>query len=293
MKSMKTNITILGYNGEYNDGVLQQYILGNGYRAYNPTLQRFICPDSMSPFGAGGINRYLYCAGDPINRADPTGHGPGLDAVLNRFIRFEQEASTEKSISESIEAQEAGRASMNSGDIPDATSESSRYRGLQDLSRGESQNEMISCSYDSTVPTPPMYSLPEEPDMRVLKTLQDVVVHSGSSEIVFSDHAAGRDLRYNNSKRRFYIPNYKSVKQRVPDDVWSTGNFTFIVNTDKSAVQSLFSKMGLRTTTRLLGPGEIRDINEFIPSNIFLIRDDVGDAFYPHVYELLQGGRYF
>ncbi|WP_369790733.1 hypothetical protein [Rouxiella sp. WC2420] len=29
---------------------------------------------SWSPFGEGGINPYVYCAGDPINRAAPSGH---------------------------------------------------------------------------------------------------------------------------------------------------------------------------------------------------------------------------
>jgi len=31
-------------------------------------------PDSWSPFGLGGVNRYQYCQLDPINYIDPTGH---------------------------------------------------------------------------------------------------------------------------------------------------------------------------------------------------------------------------
>ncbi|EBN2212553.1 RHS repeat-associated core domain-containing protein [Escherichia coli] len=63
-----------GFNGEPTDNFSGLYHLGNGYRPYNPTLMRFIAPDSMSPFGAGGINTYAYCAGEPINHSDPTGH---------------------------------------------------------------------------------------------------------------------------------------------------------------------------------------------------------------------------
>ena len=63
-----------GFNGERPDPVSGSYHLGNGYRAYNPVLRRFNCPDSLSPFGAGGINPYAYCLGDPVNRTDPTGH---------------------------------------------------------------------------------------------------------------------------------------------------------------------------------------------------------------------------
>lgn len=63
-----------GFNGERVDPISGAYHLGNGYRAYNPVLRRFNCPDSMSPFGAGGINPYAYCAGDPINNTDPSGH---------------------------------------------------------------------------------------------------------------------------------------------------------------------------------------------------------------------------
>ncbi|MDE9437907.1 RHS repeat-associated core domain-containing protein [Xenorhabdus bovienii] len=68
------SVAVTGYNGERLDDTLTQYHLGNGYRAYNPALQRFTCPDSLSPFGDGGINPYIYCEGDPINRTDPTGH---------------------------------------------------------------------------------------------------------------------------------------------------------------------------------------------------------------------------
>lgn len=63
-----------GFNGERCDPVSGGYHLGNGYRAYNPVLMRFNCPDSLSPFGEGGINPYAYCAGDPVNFTDPSGH---------------------------------------------------------------------------------------------------------------------------------------------------------------------------------------------------------------------------
>ncbi|MCH5570997.1 RHS repeat-associated core domain-containing protein [Pseudomonas syringae] len=64
-----------GFNGERPDPLTGHYLLGNGYRAYNPVLMRFNSPDSLSPFGNGGVNAYGYCAGDPVNRSDPTGHG--------------------------------------------------------------------------------------------------------------------------------------------------------------------------------------------------------------------------
>mgnify|MGYP000973335424 CR=1 FL=1 len=64
----------LRFNGQRRDPNSGAYHLGNGYRAYQPSLRRFSCPDSFSPFGAGGINSYCYCAGDPVNRVDPSGH---------------------------------------------------------------------------------------------------------------------------------------------------------------------------------------------------------------------------
>ncbi|WP_057436065.1 RHS repeat-associated core domain-containing protein [Pseudomonas syringae group genomosp. 3] len=68
------NPEVPGFNGEQIDPVTGHYLLGNGYRAYNPVLMRFNSPDSFSPFGEGGLNAYGYCAGDPVNRSDPGGH---------------------------------------------------------------------------------------------------------------------------------------------------------------------------------------------------------------------------
>jgi len=60
-----------GYAGEVGEADLPWYLLGN--RFYIPSLRQFASPDKASPFNAGGLNRYAYCGGDPINRIDPTG----------------------------------------------------------------------------------------------------------------------------------------------------------------------------------------------------------------------------
>ncbi|WP_447764936.1 RHS repeat-associated core domain-containing protein [Pseudomonas reinekei] len=68
--------SLLGFNGERPDSVTGHYLLGNGYRAFNPVLMRFNSPDSLSPFGKGGFNSYAYCLGDPINKTDANGRAP-------------------------------------------------------------------------------------------------------------------------------------------------------------------------------------------------------------------------
>lgn len=67
------------FTGEIAERDSGYYMLGD--RLYDPCLRRFLSPDPASPFGAGGINRYAYCAGDPVNRIDPTG-----DLVYELFI---------------------------------------------------------------------------------------------------------------------------------------------------------------------------------------------------------------
>ena len=85
-----------GFNGQPIDRVSGCYHLGNGERVYNPIIQRFQSPDSLSPFSEGGPNRYSYCHNDPVNFSDPSGfaeviqqysvvtHAPG---VWNPVVR--------------------------------------------------------------------------------------------------------------------------------------------------------------------------------------------------------------
>lgn len=80
-------LSLLGLNGERPDPVTGCYLLGNGYRAFNPVLMRFNSPDSWSPFGKGGLNSYVYCLGDPVNQADPTGH-VGVQRLVSIFNRM-------------------------------------------------------------------------------------------------------------------------------------------------------------------------------------------------------------
>lgn len=75
-----------GFNGERPDPVTGHYLLGNGYRAYNPVLMRFNSPDSLSPFGEGGLNAYAYGLNNPIKYIDPTGHFSSLVTGLTGIL---------------------------------------------------------------------------------------------------------------------------------------------------------------------------------------------------------------
>lgn len=83
-----------GFNGEHPDPLTGHYLLGNGYRAFNPILMRFNSPDRWSPFGKGGINAYAYCLGDPVNRIDPDGNISAL--MLNRAFTIITEGLAKK-----------------------------------------------------------------------------------------------------------------------------------------------------------------------------------------------------
>jgi RHS repeat-associated protein len=77
----------LGFNGERRDPTTGHYLLGLGYRAYNPALMRFNSPDTLGPFRKGGVNSYAYCTGDPVNFIDPSGHSlTSIKVAIKQFF---------------------------------------------------------------------------------------------------------------------------------------------------------------------------------------------------------------
>lgn len=79
-------VGVLRFMGQWFDPLVQGYLLGNGLRLYIPVIMRFLSSDSLSPFGAGGINGYAYCSGDPVNFHDPSGRArTGLTKLLIQF----------------------------------------------------------------------------------------------------------------------------------------------------------------------------------------------------------------
>ncbi|VVQ04011.1 hypothetical protein PS918_04459 [Pseudomonas fluorescens] len=78
-------MTQQGFNGELREAKTDWYVLGKGYRVYNPRLMRFHSPDMFSPFGKGGLNGFAYCGGEPVMRADPSGESWLSTWFFNRF----------------------------------------------------------------------------------------------------------------------------------------------------------------------------------------------------------------
>ncbi|VVN68254.1 RHS repeat-associated core domain-containing protein [Pseudomonas fluorescens] len=116
-------LSLLGFNGERPDQVTGHYLLGNGYRAFNPVLMRFNSPDSFSPFGNGGVNSYAYCLGDPINLHDPSGNFALPKALSNVFNKLLSAMGARRKIY--MSGPEVVRTRMMSG--PETVSSSSRH----------------------------------------------------------------------------------------------------------------------------------------------------------------------
>ncbi|MFJ4433536.1 RHS repeat-associated core domain-containing protein [Pseudomonas sp. NPDC089395] len=58
--STRIPLSPVSFKGNYFDPISQGYLLGTGYRMYSPILMRFKSPDSLSPFGVGGLNQYAF-----------------------------------------------------------------------------------------------------------------------------------------------------------------------------------------------------------------------------------------
>lgn len=82
-----SSASALGFSGQLLDHSTGRYPLGNGLRMYSPALMRFQSPDSLSPFGKGGLNAYAYCLGDPVNGEDPSGHAPLFGHKLPKLVK--------------------------------------------------------------------------------------------------------------------------------------------------------------------------------------------------------------
>ncbi|EPJ2810487.1 RHS repeat-associated core domain-containing protein [Pseudomonas putida] len=78
---LRDDVALLAFTGQPVDPETGCYHLGHGRRTYNPVLMRFQSPDAFSPFSIGGLHTYAYCAGDPVNRVDPSGA-----SVLSKVI---------------------------------------------------------------------------------------------------------------------------------------------------------------------------------------------------------------
>ena len=76
----------LAFCGQCHEPRTGGYLLGNGHRHYSTSLLRFTTPDTLSPFGAGGINPYAYCNGDPINYIDRNGKSKGKPGVRSSGV---------------------------------------------------------------------------------------------------------------------------------------------------------------------------------------------------------------
>lgn len=91
-----------GYRKMLTDKITGWQFLGGGYRAYNPAIRVFMKNDIASPFGAGGINGYIYASNDPVNAFDPTGLSTNKDiGNLNNAISTAN-AKADKERKESI-----------------------------------------------------------------------------------------------------------------------------------------------------------------------------------------------
>ncbi|MFH7479396.1 RHS repeat-associated core domain-containing protein, partial [Pseudomonas syringae pv. tagetis] len=73
-----------GFTGLLGVAVTGQYLVGYGFRALYRVLLRFNSPESLCPFGEGGVIAYGFCGGVPVIGVVASGHVSGF---LNSALR--------------------------------------------------------------------------------------------------------------------------------------------------------------------------------------------------------------
>lgn len=147
--------SVLAFNGARPEPATGHYLLGNGYRAFNPVLMRFNSPDSLSPFGRGGLNSYGYAAGDPVNRTDPTGHF-SLMKLLRRMVprafkskdKVAPVASPSPALASSSPAPTAPQTRTLKNNYPELFQEEMGLLNRNYLSRGQDPRILITRAAD-------------------------------------------------------------------------------------------------------------------------------------------------
>lgn len=99
------------YRGYYYDSETGLYYLQSRY--YDPEIGRFLNSDNITDPGAGvlGYNTFLYCANNPVNASDPTGHSIILACLIGGAIIG---AITGGAIGASVSKIKTGKVSVKS-----------------------------------------------------------------------------------------------------------------------------------------------------------------------------------
>lgn len=175
-----SQVGLLRFVGERPEGVTGHYLLGNGYRAFNPAVMRFNTPDNLSPFDKGGLNAYAYCGGDPVNHVDPDGHVAVLFKAASRFLRL------------------IGRTPRSAALAPRLTLKAPAF-----VKAGRNPERLIAHVDES----PPLKALPED---RLATTPRERHVLEGSTKELLTHHR-----RYAKSTKQMLSEKRKALRREA------------------------------------------------------------------------------
>jgi RHS repeat-associated protein len=192
--------SLLGFTGERPDPVTGHYPLGNGYRSYNPVLMRFNQPDSLSPFGEGGLNAYAYCQGDPVNRSDPTGH---MWDFLFNWTTGPRPANSQASYLQGYAAAQLERATASASPRP-LTPSSARPSVIVNASTQVAKNSQRPSSSSPVAPA----SIPKP-----LKRLQEAT----AAQAPGVSRRGGVNLNDLEPEIRHQVKEYVAVRRRMKE----------------------------------------------------------------------------